>query len=281
VNREAQCRELGEFLKARRRRLGRTELGLPPVGGRKSTGARREEVAYLSGVSFTWYAWLEQGRGITPSRQVLDALARTLQLSLAEHAYILSLVGYSGPRPDAESTTQTVPAHVQRLLDALVHLPAVAIAPDWAISGWNTSYAALYPNVATVPVTDRNLLWLAFTDPYMRDLMPDWELTSRRLLAQFRAEAGPRLGHPSFSSLVERLLEANEAFRAGWESHDVEGLTSRELLFRHPVVGDLHLEQHPLMLSDHSDLHVMIYTPVQATAAPARLRQMIAAANPG
>jgi transcriptional regulator with XRE-family HTH domain len=148
-------------------------------------------VAYLAGVSITWYTWLEQGRDITPSRQVLDALAQTLRLSAAEHVYVLSLAGYSAPQPSADPIPQTVPAHVQRLLDALADFPAYAIASDWTLTGWNTAYAALYPNVATVAAADRNLLWLLFTDPYLRTLMPDWEFTSLYNVAP----SSPR-GHP-------------------------------------------------------------------------------------
>jgi transcriptional regulator with XRE-family HTH domain len=267
--------ELGAFLKARRRQLVRAELGLPPVMGKTATGVRREEISCLSGVSVTWYTWLEQGRQIRPSRQVLDALARTLCLSAAEHGYILSLAGYSAPQPVPEPSTRAAPAHVQRLLESLDGFPAYAITPDWAMWGWNAAYTALYRDLARVPTADRNLLWLIFTDPYLRELMPDWEFMSRRHLAQYRAEAGPRLGHPSFSRPVQRLLQASEAFRAGWESHDIEGFASRERLFRHPVVGDLHLEHHCLAPSDHPHLRLVIYTPVLATDTPQRLRQLV------
>jgi transcriptional regulator with XRE-family HTH domain len=120
---------IGEFLRTRRRQLVRADFGLPPIA-RGSSGLRREEVAYLAGVSVTYYTWLEQGRATTPSRQVLDALAQTLQLSSAEHAYILSLAGYSAPQPAEDPIPQTVPAHMQRLFDALTDFPAYALAPD-------------------------------------------------------------------------------------------------------------------------------------------------------
>ncbi|WP_345613713.1 helix-turn-helix transcriptional regulator, partial [Pseudonocardia adelaidensis] len=276
VSGEAQRRrELGEFLKARRQQIVRSELGLPPTGRRSALGLRREEISYLSGVSITWYTWLEQGRQIKPSRQVLEAIARTLRLSVTEQAYILSLAGHSAPEPAPEPPPQTTLSHVQRLLDALARHPAYAMAPDWTVVGWNAAYEALYPNVATAPPADRNLLWLVFTDPHLRELMADWDDTSRRLLARFRAQAGPRLGHPSFSRVVKRLLEASEAFRTGWENHDIEGFTPRERLFRHPAVGDLHMEQHILAPSDHPDLQVVIYTPVQTTDTPARLRRLV------
>jgi transcriptional regulator with XRE-family HTH domain len=265
-------RNLGDFLKARRQQLVRGDLGLPPIGER-SKGLRREEVAVLSGVSITWYTWLEQGRKTHPSRQVLDALARSLRLSVAEHAYVLSLAGYSSPHAVGDQIPQVVPAHVLRLLDVLAALPAYVIAQDWQILGWTDTFAALYPNVATVPEADRNLLWLMFTDPYLRKLWPHWELTTGRFLAEFRAEAGPSLNHPSISGVVERLLEASEPFRAAWERHDVGGFGSPQRLVRHPV-GDLHLERNRLAFSDHPDLHIVVYTPVRTTDTPARLRQI-------
>ena len=66
--------ELGAFLRSRRQQVDPDTAGLPGGGARRTPGLRREEVALLSGVSHTWYTWLEQGRDIHPSRQVVDAL---------------------------------------------------------------------------------------------------------------------------------------------------------------------------------------------------------------
>jgi transcriptional regulator with XRE-family HTH domain len=266
---------LGQFLRTRRRHLVRSQLGVPSITGRTTCGLRREEVAYLAGVSITWYTWLEQGRDVTPSRQVLDSLSRTLRLSHAEHAYLLSLAGYSAPYPTENTSPQTVPAHVQRLLVALEDYPALVIAPHWAILAWNAAYAALYPNVETVAASDRNFLWLLFTDPHLRTTMPDWEFTCLCNVASFRAEAGTRLGEPPFSDLVSRLLQTSEAFRAAWENYGIEALPSRERLFRHPEVGDLHMEQHSLTPSDHPRLHLVIFTPIPATDTATRLRRLL------
>ncbi len=267
---ETRRGELGALLRSRRGQLGPADLGLPAGPRRRSPGLRREEVAALSGVSVTWYTWLEQGRDTHPSRQVLDALARTLRLSEAEHAYVLSLAGYSAPRPSAAAAPRTAPAHVQRLLDAQVGLAAFAIASDWHIVGWNAAYAALYPGIAEVADEDRNLLWLVFTDPSVRRLLPRWEEDSRRFLAEFRAEAGPRLGEAGVAALVERLRSASARFEAGWSDHDVRGFTSRERLFHHPRTGDLRLEHHQLTPADHPDLQVVVYTPIDDGCTPAR-----------
>jgi transcriptional regulator with XRE-family HTH domain len=269
-------RQLAEFLKARRRQLTPEELGLPPVGKRAS-GLRREEVAVISGVSVSWYTWLEQGRNVTPSREVLDALGRALRLSVAEQIYLRSLAGYSSSRPVEDSVSLAGLADVQGLLDALGDFPSYAVGPDWHVLCWNKPFSALYPNVSMVPEVDRNLLWLLFTDPYVREMWPDWEIAAQRCLGEFRAEVGPRLHEPAISRLVEQLLVASETFRVGWENHAVRGFTSRERTFRHPLVGDLQLLQHRLVLSDHPDLRIVLFKPVPATEAAARLRQIIEA----
>jgi transcriptional regulator with XRE-family HTH domain len=266
---------LGQFLTSRRRQLVRAQIGLPQIAGRTTRGLRREEVAYLAGVSVTWYTWLEQGRDVTPSRQVVDSLARTLRLSHAEHVYLSALAGHSAPQPANDPSPATVPAHVQRLLDALADYPALVIAPDWTILAWNAVYEALYPNVAKVAAADRNFLWLLFTDPYLRTLMPDWELTCAYNVASFRAEAGTRFGEPPFADLVSRLLDTSEAFRAAWERYDIETLPSRERLFRHPEVGDLHLEQHSLAPSDYPSLRLVTFIPMPSTDTAQRLRRLL------
>jgi transcriptional regulator with XRE-family HTH domain len=268
-------KELGLFLRARRDQAVRADYGLPPIARTRERGLRREEVAFLSGVSVTWYTWLEQGRDISPSRQVLEAAGRALHLSDMGLDYVLSLGGYA-TASRGSSEAATAPAHVQRLLDALDPNPSFALFPDWGVAGWNKAYAALFPNIATVSAADRNLLWLVFTDPYVRDLLPDWEVTSKRFLAAFRAETGQRLGDVDVKNLVERLKEASPEFREGWDRYDILGFESRERLFRHPGVGVLQLEHHQLSPSDRPDLRLVVYTPAPGSAAVAQMESLIA-----
>ncbi|HEY3574221.1 MAG TPA: helix-turn-helix transcriptional regulator [Arthrobacter sp.] len=269
-------KELGLFLRARRDQAVRAEYGLPPIARKRERerGLRREEIAFLSGVSVTWYTWLEQGRDISPSRQVLESICRSLHLSDTGLAYVLSLGGYATTAP-ASPAAATAPAHVQRLMDALDPSPAFALFPDWGVAGWNTAYAALYPNIAKVPASDRNLLWLVFTDPYVRDLLPDWEVTSKRFLAEFRAETGQRLGDPDIQYQVERLKEASPEFRAAWDRYDILGFESRERLFHHPAVGILQLEHHQLSPSDRPDLHLVVYTPAPGSEASDQMLRLM------
>jgi transcriptional regulator with XRE-family HTH domain len=262
-------RELAEFLRSRRRQVDPRATGLPTGGARRTPGLRREEVALLSGVSHTWYTWLEQGRDIRPSRQVVDALARTLRMSPAEHGYVLRLTGHGGTDPAAASGG--MPAHVQRLLDALGPSPAYAITADWSITGWNGAYERLYPGVARVPAAERNLLWLVFTDPAVRALLADWPTDSLRFLTRFRAEVGTRLADPGVVDLVSRLEAASPHFREGWASHDVDRFSSAERRFEHPVVGTLLLEHHQLTPADAPGLQVVVYTAAPGSGTAARL----------
>ena len=255
-----QRHELGGFLRARRERLDRAAYGLPPAGRGRTIGLRREEVSFLSGVSVTWYTWLEQGRDIHPSRQVLDAVVRCLRLSDAEHDYVLGLVGLAPSRPRAAGDADRTPAHLQRFLDALGEHPAYALAPDWRLVAWNAAYEFLYPRIAATGPADRNLLWLVFTDPGVRTLLDDWQVTSRRFLAEFRTAAGTRLGDPQVRDVVTRLRAASPEFRDGWERHDVGGFESRERVFHHPTAGRLVFEHHQLRPSDRPDLQVVVYT---------------------
>src|SRR5215467_3834449 len=84
--------ELGAFLRSRRERITPGDVGLPPGIRRRTAGLRREEVAMLAGVGVTWYTWLEQGRQINASTQVLDAVARTLKLDQPEREHLYRLV---------------------------------------------------------------------------------------------------------------------------------------------------------------------------------------------
>jgi hypothetical protein len=126
-----------------------------------------------------------------------------------------------------------------------------------------------------VPAAERNLLWLVFTDPDVRELLGDWATDSRRFLTQFRAEVGRRLADPHVVDLVTRLQAASSHFREGWASHDVERFSSGERRFEHPVVGGLVLEHHQLTPADAPELNLVVYTAAGADTA-AKLTRLTA-----
>lgn len=267
---EERRRELGQFLRDRRTGLVRAEHGLPPIGRSRTLGLRREEIAAFAAVSVTWYTWLEQGRDINASRQVLESVGRVLRLSPAEQSYVLALGGHVAVPVPGGVAIESVPAHLQALLDAL-DFPAFAVAPDWGIAGWNAAYQGLYSRIAEVDPAERNLLWLVFTDPQLRQMLPDWDITSRNFVAEFRAEAGPRLGSAAHTSLVGRLQEESVEFASIWAEHVVLNFSSRRRIFIHPAVGELTFDQHRLVPSDVPDLHFVMYVPTAGTPTHERL----------
>lgn len=248
--------ELGTFLRTKREQTAPSLVGMSDTGGRRTPGLRREEVVILAGVGLTWYTWLEQGRDIKVSRQVIDAVARTLQMTPAEHEYALRLAGHEPQR----SREHGLPPRGQHILDALEPAPAYAIAWDWTIIGWNRAYAALYPTITHTPADQRNLLWLVWTDPAVRELLPDWPTDSRRFVAMFRADVGPRLNAPEVTKLISHLRTESPEFAAAWDSHDVDGFTSRVRTFVHPEVGQVELEHHQLSFADSPGINLVVYT---------------------
>lgn len=272
---EERRRELGQFLRDRRGNLVRAEQGLPTIGRSRTLGLRREEIAAFAAVSVTWYTWLEQGRDINPSRQVLESIGRVLRLSAAEQTYLLAMGGYAGLPLAEVAATEAAPPHLQGLLDAF-DFPAFAVAPDWGIASWNNAYAGLYSRISEVAPAERNLLWLIFTDPALRQMLPDWEETSRFFVAEFRSEAGPRLGFAAHAALVAKLEAASPEFARIWAEHNVQGFASRQRVFVHPEVGELTFEQHRLVPSEAPDLYFVLYVPTLGTPTKERLAELAA-----
>ncbi|PWH05432.1 transcriptional regulator [Brachybacterium endophyticum] len=267
-------KELGGFLRRRRNEVERSDYDLAPVGRGRTTGLRREEIAFLSGVSVTWYTWLEQGRDINPSRQVIDAVAVNLHLTEAEHDYVLGLAGFTPrPRPDL-AEPEPVPSHVQHLLDTLDPAPAFALTAHWDIAAWNRSYEGLFPGVLDADPAERNLLQFIFTDERVRDMLPEWEHTSRQFLAEYRAEAGGRISGPQHVRLVTHLRAVSPDFARAWDAHEVERFASRVRTFEHPRGGHLVFEQVNLVPQDVQDLHIVAYLPTQDCASPDGVRRL-------
>ncbi|MGO1561524.1 MAG: helix-turn-helix transcriptional regulator [Actinomycetaceae bacterium] len=255
--------ELGEFLSARRRSASRADRGLPVSPRRGDTGLSREEVAALAGISVSWYTWLEQGRDTGVSHQVLLAVARVLALSDDEVDYVLGLAE-RGESPARPVRYDAAPAHLMRLIERL-DFPAFILTPGWAILGWNAAYRDLYPRVEDLAPADRNLLWLVYTDPDLRRMLPDWERDTRRFLAEFRAEAGVRVAEDDHRAVLDRLAGASELFREHAAELEVAGFASRRRDFHHPRQGPVSYDHHRLVPSDASDLHIVMYVPTTPT----------------
>ncbi|OLB73693.1 MAG: hypothetical protein AUI14_25570 [Actinobacteria bacterium 13_2_20CM_2_71_6] len=141
--------ELAQFLRSRRARLRPDDVGLPPGLRRRTPGLRREEVAQLAGVGVTWYTWLEQGRPINASVQILDAIARTLRLDQAERAHLYRLAEV--PAVPDPAACEILPPEIQPILDSMDLTPAVIYNGRYDILAWNAPYGALFPGVTVEP----------------------------------------------------------------------------------------------------------------------------------
>jgi transcriptional regulator with XRE-family HTH domain len=255
---ELRRRELAAFVRSRRERLRPEQAGLPPSRRRRTPGLRREEVAQLAGVGITWYTWLEQGRDIRPSAQVLDAIARTLQLDAHEHAHLFTLAGIA--TTTIADQCLGLCSTVQPLIDQLEPFPAAVVNARLDLLAYNRVYASFF-ELATIPIEDRNLLWLAFTDPGWRSVIVDREDVLGRLVAEYRGAMAEHLDDPAWKTLVARLHRASPEFTAFWDRHDVQGVESRTKRARHPLVGLLRLTYTNLWLGQGLGVRIVAFTP--------------------
>ena len=198
----------------------------------------------LAGVSLTWYTWLEQGRRINASRDVLVAIGRALRLDDAGLEHLLSLAepGTAG----VVDVPATPPAPLERLLDALMPAPAYVLGPRWEFLAWNGAQERLYPRLPTLEPPRRNLLWVLFADPFTRELIVDWDIHARQALAEFRSATSAVRHDPAMIDLVEMLRQESEDFDRWWPEHDVSGFETRLRRFNHPTAGELTFQYQQL-----------------------------------
>jgi transcriptional regulator with XRE-family HTH domain len=264
-------RELADFLRNRRERIAPEDVGLPPASRRRTPGLRREEVATLAGVGVTWYTWLEQGRDINASPQVLDAVARTLLLDPHERDHLFRLA--DAPDGSGKADCTSLPPTTQVLLDKLDPFPACVRNARYDILGYNQAFDLLMGPLAEVPFEDRNSMWRIFTVPSCRAATLDWEEGTRRMVAEYRAAMAEHVAEPAWKCLVNRLTKVSPEFTDLWERHEVaipENLTKRYL---HPEVGLLKLNYTHLWLGQRLGTRMTTYSPADDQTAD-RLREL-------
>lgn len=255
--------ELGAFLRSRRERLSCADVGLPTTGRRRTPGLRREEVALLSGISTTWLTYLEQGRRVQASRQVLEALTATLQLSPAERAHVFDLASET---PPAAAVPALAPA-VRAVVDALDPQPAYVTAGDFEVLAWNDAAVQLFPAFLTVLGEERpNVARWLFCSPDAREVFPEWGPVAQDVLARLRAAAGRHPDDPRYTSLVQELRDASPQARAWWTRYDVRASTAGRKRVRHPQRGVLDLAHAAFAVADHPDLTMVVYLEEHSTS---------------
>jgi len=253
--------EVKEFLASRRAQVTPERADLPVYGrNRRVKGLRREEVAYLAGVSADYYVRLERGNLHGVSEQVLDALARALRLDEAERAHLFDLARAANAAPSARGRTASprVRPSVQRILD-------VVAAPAWVRNARHDLLAAnrlgyaLYSELLTDPVSPPNNARYVFLNPRSQEFFVDWGRADDDIVAMLRSEAGRNPYDKALSDLIGELSTRSETFRQRWAAHNVRFHRTGRKRLRHPVVGDLDLTFEAMELPGE-DLTMLVYT---------------------
>lgn len=270
---EVRRAALADFLRSRRARLRPEDVGLAPGPRRRTPGLRREEVAVLSNVGNTWYTWLEQGRDINPSPEILAALARALRLDETGTDYLFRLAGQLPP-PTAHAG-KAVPERLLRLMHAQHPAPAVIFDEALEIVACNAVAEALY-RYSEFGSDDRNGVWMFFAAGRHRRETADWEVHARRMLGELR-EAFARDPEPRIGRSLERL-RADFPEAAVWlDEHEVAHRGAAvEVHVRHPEAGDLYMDQIVLHSAEAPGLQLVVKLPMAGTDTAARLERLLA-----
>ena len=225
-------------------------------------------MATRAGVSVTWYTWLEQGRGDPPSDEVLERLARALELD-ATGREVLFLLAQQRPPPLRPTPFPPVAPALQRVLDAMPANPAYVKTPAWDIVAWNAATAAVLTDFAVLPTGERNLLKRLFGTPAVRASLPDWEADARFALAAFSVDAVRAGDCPDAAALAAELQATSADFRRLWAENEMRshGVGLKRLL--HTLAGPLTLEYSAFSVDSGDGLSMIVYTPTSPADARA------------
>ncbi|BCL77586.1 transcriptional regulator [Ktedonobacteria bacterium brp13] len=273
---QSRLQELSDFLRTRRNRITPEQVGLSRSERRRTPGLRRGEVAQLADVSVDLYTWLEQGRPIGVSTQVLERLALALRLNANEREHLFFLA-HQQPPPVSMPVQETVSPILQHFLDRLDLSPAIAIGRRWDIVGWNEAACMTLYDFSQESMRGRNILWRMFTSAAHRELVVDWDRHARRILAQFRTTYGQFPGDPWMQELVHDLQARSSEFCLWWSDHEVLRGPEGKKIFNHPQVGHLTFEHLLFQIPEEPAVKVVVYTPLDGEETTAKIRHLLTA----
>lgn len=232
--------------------------GLAPGPRRRTPGLRREEVAQLAGVGVTWYTWLEQGRPINASPQVLDAVAGVLRLDHSEHVHLYRLADMPEV-PAASDSCLGLPPDQQLILDGFIGKPACVYNGKYDLLAWNESYEALFPSITAAGV-NRNALWYCFTVQGDETPLGSPELLSH-MVAIARSAYSRHVGESEWTDWVQRLSAASPAFAALWASNRVAEPMPTVKEFGCAGLGTFHARTTSYSIPGAPDTRMILYIP--------------------
>ena len=269
---------LADFLQNRRARLHPEQFHLPTFQRRRTRGLRREELAQLVGVGVSWYTWLEQGRDIQVSDQVLERLASILQLNAQERRHLFLLAqGPVPPLDDQDRNKRTPNARAQAILDGFTY-PTLLIDERVNVVGWNESANRVF-DYSSRSERERNAPWFHFMHPSARVFRVHWEREAQGCIAALHARHDRYPDDRWLNELIAELQQASPEFRAWWPEHEIVldcgGLNE----INHPEVGGLVLHATVFPMPEQPDLQMIVYTPLAQEDTAAKLRGLMMGEN--
>jgi len=253
--------ELSRFLRSRRERITPEQAGLPQSGRRRTPGLRRGEVALLADVGLDWYTYLEQGRPINVSAEILERIAEVLRLDESERKHLYHLARKQYPLV-ASRLNAIVTPELQRFLDSQNPSPANVMDERMNIMGWNDAYCALNGDLTNSSERDRNLVWMTFTSARFRYVKGDqWESHARRIVATFHAGYARDSDDSWWSEQFEALSQVSVEFREFWESHEILDTIDAPKTLHCPNLGKLNFDLVSFQYLNDSNMMVSIHVP--------------------
>lgn len=240
------------------------------LGKRRTPGLRREEVAHLAGVSLTWYTWLEQGRAVTVSREVIESVAKALQLSSEEYIHLLRLANLDGER-DLDPTTEEVTENLQGIIEHMKY-PAIITNHRTEVLAYNWLATGIIAEFHKLPAEGRVMTRILFTDSSLRKQLVNWEEVANYTIGRFRSSYDQQIGDSWFEELAVQLCRESEGFQALWRLHNVQQKKAILYTLDHPVAGRLSFELNSFSnINGNANLHCCIFTPLADTDTEEKL----------
>lgn len=272
---------LSRFLKCRRAAVSPCDHGLAEGERRRTPGLRREEVSMLAGVSVSWYTWLEQGRDISVSANVLERLCDVLHLDADEREYLFRLV-HSRPAPlrsPAQEPEYAARPAVWHTLEALT-VPALAMTHRWDVIAWN-KVMLQFRDYSHLPAESRNLLKLLVTDPIHKQDPEVYEKRVARSAAVLRDEYSGAGEDPALTELVEELISSCSVFERYWYDSNPLARAEAEGVVNHPEMGGLMFHNVAYLPKGEPHVRVVIFLPGDEISAReiARLNEQAVGGN--
>lgn len=274
---------LGEFFRTRREQIRPEDVGLPVSTRRRTPGLRREEVAVLANVGVSWYTWLEQGRAIGASEEILEAISDALRLSPEDRTYVRRLA--SGRRTSQDPVT--LPAgrppeadgdqlrRLQELVDAIAH-PSYVADPFWTVVAMNAAASEVFDTRVGTSCLER-----FFTDPELSRPHVHREMMARSMVAQFRAQSAKFPEDPRFDVMARRLCKLSESFRTLWLRQVVGDSYHVDVVYDHTRLGRLSFDPMVLGVPHLPRLRLFTYLPKAGTGTKAALLEWSGRPLPG